>query len=352
MKSRIAAALAVLAAGCSTDLPATGTSPEPARAGAEVVVVGERPLALEAPLAHDNLVIYLLTGDATDDREFLTLDQGLEGGKVIVSEKGAGGDGAEVNELLLDNQSDRWLFLQAGDVVLGGKQDRAVAQDVVVPPKSGPRPMAAFCVEHGRWSADADADGVLFTSNHSLVNSADLKVAIQAEQSQQSVWNEVAEAQMEIAIQPASTGTYRALVDHKEVAAKREAYASALLGKVRDAKDAVGMVVAINGEVVGLECYASPGLFRAMARKLVDSYALDALTAREKAKAGTPAPSPDAVRAFAAAAAGRAGKEDALPGDMRRIVLDGDVMVGFEYRCRGPQGEGTATPIHASYLRK
>lgn len=373
MTNRVCAAIAaaVLVAGCRSEPPAPAPAPAPGPVRSEVVVVGERALALGAPLVHENLAIFLLTGDSTDDREFLTLDQGLAAGSVVVAEKGAGAgeDQAEVNELVLDNRSDLWLFLQAGDVVRGGKQDRAVAQDVVVPPRSGPRPLAAFCVEQGRWSSGGGggaagaghaAPNFIFVSNTALVNSVDLKRAIQAERSQEGVWREVAAAADDINLQPSGggafslpdTGTYNALVEDPDLSKRRDAYAAALLGKVRAPKGAVGMAVAINGEVVGAECYASPGLFRAMAKKLVESYALDALAAKGRARAGTSAPSPDGVRTFVASARGRAGREDSLPGNMRRFVIDGDVLVGFEYRCLNGKGQGEETSIHASYLRK
>ena len=48
--------------------------------------------------------------------------------------------------------ADRSLYLMPGEILMGGKQDRTLAQEVIVPPKTERMPISVFCVEHGRWS--------------------------------------------------------------------------------------------------------------------------------------------------------------------------------------------------------
>src|SRR4029453_11104779 len=145
---------------------------------------------LEGPYTHANLAVYVVRGAASDTRKYITLDEGLAAGTVAVREKTrAGQDRAEVNRLEIENQSDRWLFLQAGDIVKGGKQDRTITTDLALAPRSGPRPLEAFCVEHGRWTPSAD--GLAFRNNPGIVSGARLKMAIQSEKSQPRVWQEV-----------------------------------------------------------------------------------------------------------------------------------------------------------------
>ena len=36
------------------------------------------------------------------------------------------------------------VYIQSGDIVKGGRQDRTIAMDFVVPPKSGVIPISAF----------------------------------------------------------------------------------------------------------------------------------------------------------------------------------------------------------------
>ena len=128
------------------------------------------------PITHANLTIFPVVaaaGRSHDTRNFLTLDEGLRSGDVVVTEAGSiaplmrrrrrgplgerpiipWGDGAQVNRLMLVNNSDRPLILLAGEIVTGGKQDRVVGKDRIVPPQSDPIDLSVFCVEPGRWVA-------------------------------------------------------------------------------------------------------------------------------------------------------------------------------------------------------
>src|SRR5215510_3486522 len=150
---------------------------------------------LEGPFTPANLPVYVVRGSTKDARDYITLDEGLAARTVTVSEKGsaAGRDRAEVNELEIENRSDKWLFLQAGDIVKGGKQDRTIMTDLTLAPRSGPQPLAAFCVEHGRWVPSAD--GMAFRNNPGIVAGSSLKRAIQSEKDQSRVWQEVAKTE-------------------------------------------------------------------------------------------------------------------------------------------------------------
>src|SRR4029079_8804388 len=68
------------------------------------------------------------------------------------------GGGGEVNRLVIDNKGDKAIFVLAGTLVKGGKQDRQIAQDFIIPPGKTV-PVDAFCVEHGRWTANREGKG-------------------------------------------------------------------------------------------------------------------------------------------------------------------------------------------------
>ena len=226
-------------------------------------------------------------GTVADTREYLTLDEGLNAGLVAVREKGArqGQDRAEVNSLEIENRSDKWLFLQSGDIVKGGKQDRTIMTDLTLPPHSQPTPIDAFCVERGRWTA-RDSSAV-FGKNTGIAGGVALKRAIQGEKSQTRVWEEVAKADakatdavraIDAAYAPApgsaalsSSGTYNAIVENPALQGNRTAFVKALLPHLQKDKSAIGVAVAINGEIVSADVYASPALFQKLSRKLLDS---------------------------------------------------------------------------------
>src|SRR5262245_33300495 len=99
------------------------------------------------PYTHKNLTVFLLHGaNQSQGRTPLTLQEAMRQRKVVVRETG------DVNKLTIQNRSNEDVFVQAGDIVKGGQQDRTLALDLIVPPKSGRIPIEAFCVEHGRWS--------------------------------------------------------------------------------------------------------------------------------------------------------------------------------------------------------
>src|SRR5262249_39815878 len=77
-------------------------------------------LKLSGPYTHQNLTVFLVHGkDQIPDKDFLTLQEALEQKKAVVHETG------EVSALTIENLSERdVLFVQAGDIVKGGQQDR------------------------------------------------------------------------------------------------------------------------------------------------------------------------------------------------------------------------------------
>src|SRR5205085_159523 len=89
------------------------------------------PVRVSAPVSHDNLAVYFILGpDTLDDSKVVTLSEALEKGWAVVHETG------NVNTLAVENRSDDHdLFLQNGDMIKGGKQDRIVGTDMLVPAK-------------------------------------------------------------------------------------------------------------------------------------------------------------------------------------------------------------------------
>jgi hypothetical protein len=324
-------------------------------------------LTVSGPYSHDNVAVYLIHGPSDDDREYLTLDEGLTAGLVFVREKGSrgGADRAEVNSLEIENKSGKWLFLQAGDIVKGGKQDRTIMTDLTVPPGAPPAAIDAFCVERGRWTATG---GPQFGKNTGLVSGVGLKRAIQGEKNQARVWEEVAKADARATdaaragghVMPASattlsgTGTYNAIVENPTLKGSREQIVAALIGEIEKARTATGMAVAINGQIVAADVYASAPLFRKLARKLLDSYATEAVLA-PKGASSDKLPGQQAVVAFLASAANGSSKVETIGGSMHQRTVEGSTTVLYEYGYTNSDQTAKAAPaklVHRSYLKK
>ena len=146
------------------------------------------------PFSHRNLQIFLVQGVAQlEDRHYVTLSDAMAKGIVVIRETG------NVQELSIENTSKKLtVFLNAGDIVKGGRQDRTLTDDLILPPQSGKVPLAAFCVEHGRWTKRGEESPAAFSSNSKVLSSRKLKMASRYGLNQSDVWSSVAEQQSKL----------------------------------------------------------------------------------------------------------------------------------------------------------
>src|SRR2546422_1832385 len=173
---------------------------------------GEVPLTsgykVLPPIRHGNLTVFpVATASSHNTQSFLTLDEGLRSGEVIVTEGGnvqplmrrrnrpVTHDEAQVNRLVLVNNSKRPLLLLAGEIVTGGKQDRVIAKDRLVPAESDPIDLGVFCVEPGRWVGTSGKFGSL----NMYMAAPSVRSKAMADKDQQKVWGAVREAQTQVA---------------------------------------------------------------------------------------------------------------------------------------------------------
>ena len=130
--------------------------------------------AISGPFAHGNLAIYFVHGPSAEGPVPLTLQEAMARGTVHVVETGS------VNELKIENAGGEDVFVQSGDIVKGGRQDRVLTVSFMLPRKSGEVPVAAYCVEHGRWSARGTEDAAKFASSYNSLPSREAKLAMKS----------------------------------------------------------------------------------------------------------------------------------------------------------------------------
>jgi hypothetical protein len=253
-----------------------------------------------------NLTVFPVLADAwSGPNDFITLDEGLKSGKVIITELGGGRgtaghaarDGAQVNTLSLTNKTGHTLILLAGEMLLGGKQDRIVDQDQLVPPGELPVALGVFCVEHGRWqgastsfgqsrgASGAQAGGgrnLLAPSSGEGASGGAGQIATpavrekaEAGKDQSGVWSEVAETTRELNA-TSKTGALTRAYQDSTLARRSQVYESALRYRI-GGRNVVGVVVGVSGKLVAADIFASPSLFARYWPKLLKSYALEAL---------------------------------------------------------------------------
>ena len=272
------------------------------------------------PVSYKNLTIFpIRAADLNGSDAYITLDEGTKAGTVVITERGGVqatrvtphasaaahaqrqnvvySSGASVNELALVNRSGKKLLLLAGEVVVGGKQDRIVQEDRVIPPVSIPVALNVFCVEHGRWTprtagynsgggggggaarasapmeAAAPDDGKF--SSLGAVAHPKLRAAAQDKKVQGEVWNEVSANNAKLGTSN-STDTNQEVYANKRISAQMDDYLRALEREVLQ-PGVVGVVVARNGKAVWADVFASNRLFASYWPKLLKSYVVDAL---------------------------------------------------------------------------
>jgi len=198
MKFKLFALLSAVALGGFALL-----APSTAPAGEVTLPSGYKVLE---PIRHGNLTVFpVVAARSHDTQEFLTLDEGLRSGDVIVTESGGvqplmrrrritpTPSGAQVNQLVLVNNSKRPLILLAGEIVTGGKQDRVIGKDRIIPAESDPVDLGVFCVEPGRWTGSSDRFGVGGSAGmmQAPMAAPNVRAKAMADKDQSKVWAEV-----------------------------------------------------------------------------------------------------------------------------------------------------------------
>ena len=242
-------------------------------------------LSVGQAISRGNLSIFPVYSPTGRPSDFLTLDEALQRHLILVQEMPA----AEVNRVSVTSKADRPIYLMAGDIILGGKQDREVARDTILPKGARDFIVEVFCVEHGRWEGAA-----AFTSGD--IASGGLRLETQKTREQQKVWARVA---TEAAALQAATpsGTYRAVAGRSVARTEIEATVKTLGAALARDPRAVGVVAAINGKVTAADLFADRRLFQKELPKILKSYALDA--AQQKQIGPPHRPQPTAVEALA-----------------------------------------------------
>lgn len=361
----------------------------PVRAGEQPSASGYKVLE---PIRHGSLTVFpVVAPKSYATGEFLTLDEGLRSGEVVVTEYGnvrglvrrgpapaVRRESAEVNRLVLINNSKRPLLLLAGEIVTGGKQDRVIGKDRIVPAESDPVDLSVFCVEPGRWVATSEhfgASGATYggavggpmfgksaAASGTLMAQPSVRAKAMGDKDQNQVWAEVRKQQQAmqtvevVAGSPSvsteeiqSTSSYARVMENKDVKQKVDEIAApiehnyeSLIKQLRDRK-AVGVVVAVNGRVIWADVFASTELLEKYWPKLVRSYASEAVVSRAKGGEASMAQ----AEAFLGNMEGRRETIESEPGVYRHTEVNGDGFKAFSLTSLLPK---TGFDVHVAKM--
>jgi hypothetical protein len=328
------------------------------------------------PIKQGSLEVFpVVAAVSYDTSEFLTLDEGLKSGEVVVTEYGKvqglvrrrqnngtwdgtvapNRGGAQVNTLVLVNNSKRPLILLAGEIVTGGKQDRVIAKDRIVPPESDPIDLGVFCVEPGRWVASSEKFGGMTLS----MAAPSVRGSAMGDKSQDKVWAKVKESQSAVvaglplpapaAREVQQTSSYARVMQNSEVKKSVDAVAEpvqrnyeSVIKQLKD-RNAVGVVAAVNGEIVWADIFASTALLQKYWPKLVRSYASEAVVTKAKGAQVTA----KQAQEFLNDMQGRHETTEREPGLYSHTEVTGDGFKAFELTSLLPK---TGFEVHIAKM--
>lgn len=346
---------------------------------------------VEPPITHEGVSIYLLKGPSQPGPVPLTLAEALDKGVIEVHETG------NVRELKIENKGKDAVFVQLGDIVKGGRQDRVLTVSLLLKPSSGLVPIGAYCVEQGRWSARGMEDARKFAASETLLPSREAKVAIakpavsgaasvlaappprsaiEAElnaaqrreplqaieqrmgalvdgrvDSQGEVWRNVDALQRALSsnlsssvVSDRSRTSLQLSLENEKLKSVQAAYVTALEPAGLKDDDVIGVAVAIGGRIASADLYPSNGLFRKMWPKIVRAAATEAIAL--KGKDAPPAPTSEAVASFLADADKGTRSERHLGALTTLETHDAEKVLSV--RAAAPKGD----LVHRSYLAK
>jgi hypothetical protein len=247
-------------------------------------------LTVSGPYTHESLTIFLFHGgDQIDGSRYASLSEGLEKKHVVVHETGT------VGQLEVENLSQNTdVFIQAGDVLKGGWQDRTIAIDFIVPAQSGRIPIPAFCVESGRWQRRKTESQRFFSCSTNALHAKSARLAAKLKRSQSAVWEGVAACQDDLGSalgksvhSEASPTSYQLSVENRDLQKRKRDFETRLRRIVEERSDAVGYAFYVNGQRNSADIYASTKLFHMLWKKLLDIAILEAISASNGAPAVT-----------------------------------------------------------------
>ncbi len=232
------------------------------------------------PYKHENLTVYFLKSSVAEkEKKYVTLAEAIENKWLTVHETG------DVNKLAVENVSDKTVFIQSGDMVRGGKQDRVLAVDLVVAPKSGKIGIDSFCVEQGRWQARDGESVAAFNASTNKAFGKELRNACRSSgKNQQYVWSSVEKSQtilndnLQVDVKDGkSASSLQLSLENEKLKETAEAYMKVLNAALVENKESCGFVFLVNNKFSNAEIFNNIPLFQDNAKALLEAAANEAI---------------------------------------------------------------------------
>jgi hypothetical protein len=274
------------------------------------------------PLKFHNLTLVpVSTMDQGPFDQYTLLETGLAQKTLEVRELAGKSGEAQVSAVEVKNSGAHSVYLLGGEMILGGKQDRIIERDTVIPPGHSFIKVAVFCVEQGRWRGQ----NMKFASGQAMADLGVRQAALSGDQSR--VWAEVAKKNQLHGTQNA-TSTYRRTIQKPELRAQIAPLRRRLLAQLPRDGQLSGFVFAINGQIRAADLLGNPVLYRDLQEKLLSAYILEALG--HQVLAGAPVVNAKAAGQFVGKARAAAKVKVKGSGSSLNYKLESDLVIGSE----------------------
>jgi hypothetical protein len=232
--------------------------------------------------SHQNLAIFPLLSSYANGLDYITLDEALTEGLIEVVEVSEEGT---VPELKVVNKSPCMILILDGEELVGAKQNRIVNTTILIQEKTT-TVIPVSCVEQGRWAHTSprfDSEERLMAAQLRAMKSEQVHHSIRTSDDyyadQVAIWREISRKARRMRAESPTMAM-------SEIYEKKREALDSFINYFRLVEMQVGAVFMINGKVVGLDCFGKPETFSKVFRKLVESYALDAIDWQEQGSSG------------------------------------------------------------------
>jgi hypothetical protein len=203
-------------------------------------------------------------GDNFLNGGLISFEQAFSEGKVSVKETSLPG-GSDVSLLEVKNHSRKNILVHSGEIVAGGRQDRAVAGTTIIPPGDDENYLPVFCIEKGRW------DGKPRTFRYLGTADASLRKQIDETKQQNKVWKEI---DRQLAEEGVQNTTWDYIDLYKDTSSIDTACMHFFERKIMDSDSAYAGFVAITGNrIIDCQLFGSSDLCVSSFSVMLKSYA-------------------------------------------------------------------------------
>jgi hypothetical protein len=207
--------------------------------------------------------------DLKPGAKIITLSDALRDKKIKIKELPPD-VGADLSVLKLTNESNDFILINSGEVVTGGKQDRASGETVLLPPVKDDYFMKTYCMEKGRWTKKEKPFRYFKPADISV------KKKIDIEKNQAHVWQEI-DRQFNASKLESDTWAYPEIA-LKNSNAEDSSYIRFFTEKFRNSDSLfAGFIAVTAGRIIATDLYATPQLVNNAFQAIIHTYVKEAV---------------------------------------------------------------------------